>query len=191
MYLNLAATAFVDPINPGPTPIIPAGATGPQISRLEEEHIKATCSQKEYLATDKALKQQLLGAFDDMYYCSLQNHHTGYAMVTTPHILDHFYTAYGQLLPQDLAENDGRLKADYNSSQPIESLFDQIEDAVELENATQATYTPAQIITIAFTLVFRTSVFLDACRNWKCRSTNENTWSQFKVDFTIAHQDMR
>ena len=55
VYLNLAITAFVAPINPGPTPIIPAVATGPQIARLEEEHTKATHSRKEYLANKRPL----------------------------------------------------------------------------------------------------------------------------------------
>ena len=90
-------------------------------------------------------------------------------MVTTRHILDHLYAAYGKLLPQYLADNDGWLKANYDSSQPIESLFDQTEDAVELSNAAQAPYTPAKIIAIAFTLVFRTGLFPDTCRNWRLR----------------------
>ena len=111
VYRNLAATDFIAPINPGPTLIIPTGATGPEISWLEEEHTEATRSWKEYMATDKALKQQLLSAFDDMYYHSLRNIHTGYARVTTRQILDHLYAAYSQLSPQDIADNDGRLKA--------------------------------------------------------------------------------
>ena len=95
LYQNLAATVFISPTNPGPTPIIPTGATGPQIAWLEEEHTEATRSWKEYMATDKALKQQLLSAFDDMYYHSLRNIHTGYARVTTRQILDHLYVGYG------------------------------------------------------------------------------------------------
>ena len=46
VYQKLAATAFIAPFNPVPTPIIPTGATGPQIAWLEEEHTKATRSWK-------------------------------------------------------------------------------------------------------------------------------------------------
>ena len=60
-----------------------------------------------------------------------------------------------------------------------------------MANATQAPYTPAQIIVINFTLVFRTGLFPNACCNWKCRATNEKNWDQFKVDFAVAHQEMR
>ena len=88
-YRNLTDTAFIAPINPGPTPIIPTGATGPQIDRLEEEHIEATRNWKEYLATDTALKQQLLSAFDDMYCRSLRDIHIGYVVVTTCQLLEH------------------------------------------------------------------------------------------------------
>ena len=58
-------------------------------------------------------------------------------------------------------------------------------------NDAQAPNTPAQIIVIAFLLVFHTGLFPDACCDWKRLATNDKTWYQFKVDFTLAHQDMR
>ena len=64
-----------------------------------------------------------------MYYRTLRNCHTGYAMVTTRAILNHLYAGYGDLSPQDMADNDVRLKTAYDVSQPIEVLFDQVEDA--------------------------------------------------------------
>ena len=44
---------------------------------------------------------------------------------------------------------------------------------------------------IAFTLIFRTGLFHDACHDWKRQAADENTWDQFKVDFTVAHQEIR
>ena len=79
----------------------------------------------------------------------------------------------------------------YDPSQPIESLYDQIEDAVTLAAAGQAPYTTPQIVSIAYTLVFNTSLFPDACREWRRRPIADHTWVNFKTTFTIAHQELR
>jgi hypothetical protein len=41
------------------------------------------------------------------------------------------------------------------------------------------------IVNIAFTLVFNTELFPDACRAWQARAIAE-TWIQFKLDFTAV-----
>jgi hypothetical protein len=77
---------------------------------------------------------------------------TGYATITTRHIITHLYATYGNITPADLAHNDTRLKAPFDPSQPIEILFDQIEDAVDLAAAARAEYTQDQIVAYAFKL---------------------------------------
>jgi hypothetical protein len=59
-YNTLSAVAFIAPVNPGTAAVIPAGATTAQISirqRMHRDHLTLFC---EYLATDKALKQQVI-----------------------------------------------------------------------------------------------------------------------------------
>jgi hypothetical protein len=69
-------------------------------------------------------------------------------------------------------------------------LFDQIKDAVALAAAAQAPYSPAQIVSIAYTLVFATGMLLEACREWR-RNPDDHTWQIFKTFFAEAHQDLR
>ena len=80
---------------------------------------------------------------------------------------------YGNLTPQDLADNDARLKQEYDPGQPIELLFDQVEDAVGFADTAKAPYTPEQIVAITFNLVFKTGMFQEACRDWKRRPAVE------------------
>jgi predicted kinase len=77
------------------------------------------------------------------------------------------YTAYGRLTPADLQGIDTRPRQPYDPNQPIEAPFNQIEEAVSLAAAAQAPHTAAQIVSIAYTLVFTIGMFLEACREWR------------------------
>jgi predicted RNase H-like nuclease (RuvC/YqgF family) len=47
------------------------------------------------------------------------------------------------------------------------------------------------IVNVAYTLVFNTGVFHDACGAWKSRVIAGKTWAQFKLDFATAHREFR
>ena len=89
VYNTLSNTPFVPPLNPGPIPIIPALSTGPVIASLTATHERASKIFHEYNNTDKALKQLLLGAVDDMFTSALKNRYIGYANVSTKQLLTH------------------------------------------------------------------------------------------------------
>ena len=106
-------------------------------------------------------------------------------------MLMHLYAAYARISEGDLEENDARMKADYDVNQPIEVLIDQIDDAVDMAAAAENPYTPEQVVTIAYTLVFKTGMFADDCKLWRRQATNNKTWTEFKRVFTLAHQELR
>jgi hypothetical protein len=45
------------------------------------------------------------------------------------------------------------------------------------------------IVNVAYTLIFNTGLFPDACRAWQSRAISEKTWAQFKIDFAAAHSE--
>jgi hypothetical protein len=47
------------------------------------------------------------------------------------------------------------------------------------------------IVNVAYTIIFNTGLFPDACRAWKSRATVRKTWAQFKIDFITAHHEFR
>jgi hypothetical protein len=189
-YNALSATELFPPENPGASPNVPYAATDSQVATLIREHKTETQLFKEYIATDKALKQQVIAAVDSMYLKTLRNRITGLATVTTLEMLTHLYTSYGRLTPADLQDNDTCFRKPYDPNQPIEALFDQIEDAVSLADAAQAPYSAAQIVAIAYTLVFATGMLPEACREWR-RNPAKYSWPNFKTFFAEGHQDLR
>jgi uncharacterized protein involved in exopolysaccharide biosynthesis len=47
------------------------------------------------------------------------------------------------------------------------------------------------IVNMAYTLVFNTGLFPDACRVWQSRAIAGKRWAQFKLDFATAHREFR
>ena len=191
VYATLSDNPFDPPQNPGPSPEIPDRVTGPQIAETRAEYEESVKMYKTYDATDKALKQLLLGAVEDMFVRALRYRHIGYANVTTLQLLTHLYTVYVNISATGLQENDEKMKTPYDPNLPIETLFDQVEDAMEFAVAGKAPYIPQQIVNIAFNIIFQTGTFSDECKMWKRRPEAQKTWEQFKTFFAIAHQEIR
>jgi hypothetical protein len=93
------------------------------------------------------------------------------------------------ITPTELTQNYERLNTPYDPNQQIETLFQQIQDARAFAVAGGQPYGAAMIVNVAYTLVFNTGLFPDACRVWKSRAIAGKTWSQFKIDFATAHRE--
>jgi hypothetical protein len=70
-------------------------------------------------------------------------------------------------------------------------LFQQIQDDRAFAVAGGPPYGAAMIVNVAYTLVFNTGLFPDACRAWQSRAIAGKTWARFKLDFVTAHREFR
>ena len=140
VYNTLSTTIFIPPVNPGATAIITAGANANVIANKHQSFVETTALFKQYGSADKSLKKMLLGAVDKMFVCSLQNKYVGYLNVSTRDILNHLYSKYARIYPADLQNNDVTLKNAYVTNQPIESLFNQAENALDYAAAGNTPY---------------------------------------------------
>jgi hypothetical protein len=113
---------------------------------------------RKYQATDQALKQQLLNTIDKAYIRGLRNRHTGYNNVSTMQLLTHLYTTYGVITPIDIEDNNTKMREPFDPTQPIETLFDQIETAVEFANAGNRAYNPEQVVSRSYLLILQTGM---------------------------------
>jgi hypothetical protein len=91
----------------------------------------------------------------------------------------------------ELTHNYERLNTPYDPNQPIEMLFQQIQDVRAFTVAGGQPYGNAMIVNVVFTLVFNTGLFPDACHTWQARATAEKTWPQLKVDFATVYREFR
>jgi hypothetical protein len=95
------------------------------------------------------------------------------------------------IAPTELKQNYERLNTPYDPNLPIETLFQQIQDARAFAVAGGQPYGAAMIVNVAYTLVFNTWLFPDACCAWQSRAIAGKTWAQFKIDFATAHREFR
>jgi hypothetical protein len=189
IYTTLSATPFDIPPNPGATPVFPAGATGPVIANIRVVFSEETANFNQYIAVSNALAAQIIEAIDPMYLAGLRVPYIGLGTRTPRDLLAHLYRNYAKITAADLDANDVAMKQPCDVNQPIEVLFKQIEDAIEFAAAGASPYTPAQILNIAYQLIFRTGIFADDCKLWKRQGPQYKTWPQFKIDFTLAYQE--
>jgi hypothetical protein len=95
------------------------------------------------------------------------------------------------IAPTELTQNYERLNTPYDPNLPIETLFQQIQDARAFAVAGGQSYGAAMIVNVAYTLIFNSGLFPDACRSWQSRAIAGKTWAQFKLDFATAHREFR
>jgi hypothetical protein len=140
---------------------------------------------------DQTIKKLTHEAFDDKYLNAISNEVVGYANCTSLDLLNHLLTFYAMIAPTELTQNYERLNTPYDPNQPIETLFQKIQDARAFAVAGGQPYGAAMIVNVAYTLVFNTGLFPDACRAWQSRAIAAKTWAQFKIDFATAHREFR
>jgi hypothetical protein len=185
-YFAIAGDVFPVPANPGPSAAVVAGMTAAVIAEATRLHREATQVYRTYQNVDQAIKKLLIEAFDDAYLNALSDDIVGYANCTSLQILTHLLTHYAMIAPTELTHNYERLSTPYDPNQPIETLFQQIQDARAFTVAGGQPYGAAMIVNVAYTLVFNTGLYPADCRAWQSRAIAAKTWAQFKIDFATA-----
>jgi hypothetical protein len=168
-YFAIAVDVFPVPNNPGPSAAAVAGMTAAVISEMTRLHKEATQVYRTYHNVDQAIKKIIIESFDDAYLNALSDEIVGYAHCTSLQPLTHLLTYYAMIAPTELTQNYERLNTQYDPNQPIETLFQQIQDARAFALAGGQPYGAAMIFNVAYTLVFNTVLFPDACQAWKSR----------------------
>jgi hypothetical protein len=133
----------------------------------------------------------IIDAFEDQFLNAISDKVVGYANRTSLYLLTHLLTYYAMIAPTVLTQNYERLNMPYDPSQPIDSLFQKIQDARAFAIADCQPYGDAMIVDVAYTIVFNTGVFRDACQTWQVPPAAQKTWTNFKIHFAAAHREFR
>jgi hypothetical protein len=190
-YFDVAVNVFHVPNNPGPSAAVVAGMTAAVIAETTRLHKDTTQVYHTYHNVDQAIKKLIIESFDNAYLNALSDEIVGYANCTSLQLLTHLLTYYAMITPNELTQNYELLNAPYDPNQPIETRFQQIQDAWSFVVAGGQPYGAAMIVNVAYILVFNTGLFPDACRAWQSRAIAGKAWAQFKLDFATAHREFR
>jgi hypothetical protein len=176
-YFAIAVDIFPIPKNPGPSAAVVVGMTAAVIAETTRLHREATQVYCTYHNVYQAIKKLIIESFDDAYLNALSDEIVGYANCKSLQLLIHLLTYYAMIAPTELTQNYERLNTPYNPNQPVETLFQKIQDALAFAVAGGQPYGDAMIVNVAYILVFNTGLFPDACRAWKSRAIAGKTWA--------------
>ena len=127
-YATISPTAFVEPAYPGQHPAIPAGTNAATTSAIIRRHTEDTQQWREFKNVSTALKNQLLGAVDDIYARAMRDRHVGYMNQTIRNLLNHLFNNYGNITQLELEDNDTKMRTMWDPNSPFDSLIQQLED---------------------------------------------------------------
>jgi hypothetical protein len=169
-YFAIAADVFPVPNNPGLSAAVVTVMTAAVIAETTRLHRETTQVYRTYHSVDQAIKKLIIESFDDAYLNALSDEIVGYENCTSLQLLTHLLTYYAMIAPTELTQNHERLNTPYDHNIPIETLFQQIQDARAFTVAGGQPYGAAMIVNVAYTLIFNTGLFPDACRAWQSRA---------------------
>jgi hypothetical protein len=184
---NDKPTLWIAPQSPGRAPANTDG-TAAQISaarHIWEEDVQTyrTCT-----SVQQALKKQIISVFEPMYLDIFNDNMVGYANISERDMSDHLFETYGNITAVDLEINFEHMRWAWDPQQPVETLFNQIQDCAYYSEAGGVLIGHPQQINVGYAKIFATGHFMSACRRWNEKLTVEKTWTQFKSHFAAAHR---
>jgi hypothetical protein len=184
-------TPWVTPPNPGPF-VPPAAGTTAQLNTARsvwtESHQQFDVCQ----ATEKALIAQVVEAVDTMYLRALLNRATGQYSTSIRDVMDHLFATYGQLTPQQVRAKEAEVyNLHFDVSQPVDLIFNAIEDLSTLAAHANSPMTEQQMIDMAFVIFARQPILQQDLRAWKRITVPAaRTWTAMIHHFREAQNDL-
>jgi hypothetical protein len=190
-YALITAQPFIRPVHPGQL-IIPAGTTGPMSTVMKEAHQESIRLFREVEGVEKALVQQIVQAVAAPYLSSIRDRATNSLRGTVYQILDFLQTNYGRVSPQMLEDREQELRnMNYNTQHPIDTVFNAVEDFVDLAEMGLQPLTQSQTIAKAYVIINKTRRYKNDIVAWNRRPIADKTWVNFKQHFRQAHREFR
>jgi hypothetical protein len=160
-----APTFWVTPHVPWRAPATTDG-TAAQISaahHIWEEDVQTyrTCT-----SVQQALKKQIISLFEPMYLDILNENMVGYANISARGMLDHLFETYSNITAVDLEINFEHMRRAWDSQQPVETLFKQIQYCADYSETGGVRIAHPQQINVGYGKLFATWHFMSACRRW-------------------------
>jgi hypothetical protein len=175
IIVSLTAYPIVAPTSPwvnlpapGRGPVaIEGGDTAAQISASRHLWEENVYTYRTHCIVEQALKKLIITVFEPMYLDILNNDMVGFVNTPSIEMCDQFlFHSYGSITAVDLEHNFKNMRKTWDPQQPVETVFKQIQDYVDCAESEGETVGPAQQISVAYTNIFATGIFMSACHRW-------------------------
>ena len=184
-------TPFIPPPQPGPLIIDPTD-TQYQIMIAKTQHETALREHQTYVLLQRSLIALVQEAIESKYTNAIRNRITGQLPGDIRLLKDHLFSTYGKINEQELqTKHDEITKMSYSVSDPIDDIYNAIEDLCEIAEFAQTPYSPRQQVNIGYLILNKQPIFRSDVRKWMRKPLIDKTWANFMAHFRQAHQELR
>jgi hypothetical protein len=125
-----------------------------------------TYTWHEYDNMSKALCKHIIAAVNNVYIKAKNSRVAAYNKVTVNQLLVHLFTQYGDINPNDIADNDKWFSKLWDGVELFENISKQFDDCIKFAQAALLPYTMAQIMNQATLVVYNTGLFYEDLKKW-------------------------
>ena len=180
------------PVAPAPALTIPRGSSSEEIAHLQHTWNTETFRYEQMTQLRTLLINQIVNAMDEKWIKFLQNPITKKIQYTIPEIYEKLYKIYTDIDDSDVFDAEAELRSKvYDIQEPLEVLFDELEDFKEFAKAAEVAKTDKQIIKLALKQLSNMGEFDGALKKWYRKAAEDQTWTNLKSDFTEEHLTLR
>ena len=190
-YATLAtALPWISPANPGPF-VPPAAGTAAQIEAAKDVWRELKLSFDLCQATEKALIAQIVDSLDHIYLRALLNRTTGQYSTDIRAVLQHLFATHGKITPQQVkAKEMSTYNMHYDISQPVDTVFNTIDDLTDLAEHALSPMTQQQMIDMAYVICACQPILQQDLCLWNRRPVVDRTWANMLDHFWDAQSDL-
>ena len=128
----------------------------------------------------RALIQQIVSAVDTKYLSALRNRVTGQLPNDIRAILLYLFRVYGKIKPEYLQERKAEVEnLTFTLSDPIDTIFNQIEDLAELGELSARPFSDTQLTDFTFIIANKNRAFREDIRTWIRKTAVDQTFANF------------
>jgi len=182
---------WVNPVDPGPTPLVPANPTAAAIAEARHVHTTSQAEWTAFHAAKTELRSLVLEHVDKCHYPGLAHPIMLFANVCPGVIVQHMLTEYATVTDDELIGNLFSLNELWDTAVPLAGLwarqteirrFSVGHDEITIANMTRST----------FTILEKMGIYPETCRTWRLKPRAQRTWALLQSEFKAAdklHRD--
>ena len=191
-YTTISPTeAFTPPLMPTALVLDP-GFTQYQIALSKSLYDTALREYQTYMLMQRSLLSLVQEAVKSKYTYAVRNRLTGQLPSDIRLLMNHLFNTYGNINEAELQEkHDATTKLTYDVSEPIDVIFNAVEDLCEIADLAGCPFSPRQQVNIAYLILQKQPIFRSDVRKWMRKPTADKTWLNFTAHFRQAHNKLR
>ena len=137
------------------------------------------------------MTNQIISDFDGLYLKGVDWRQVKFIGVPSLNIIQYIYDTYVTLNQVYIDENGKKMRDYYDATLPIEVLFDQIVEGMEVAEAGRCLCNKNKIVQKSYFFIIQTGRYKEACIKWNPKAMRNQLWLIFKEHFSKAHSENR